>query len=387
MKTSCISHPEKESLLLIRAWQIKFCDGNACAAALLSYFEYWHAIKLEMTAKNRKSNDIAETHGDERTQDESLLQFHSHNELIEGILGVYGKGAVIAANKLLEEKGAISIHRNPNPRYSFDKTNYYLFHPEVCNAWLVNYKNKCTNNEQTGEASLNNKTCEDETIEDRFQTIDSPKPDYRSSEIGQRSSENGQAITEITNRSFKRQIDKKSVNKILGDEVILAHQTPIAEMQGFLFTQAGISLAQLSKPDSQQALASMVSQGITLTHIEQALARAVQCKPDETFGLYYLKKIAESLLSKEQSFRAKRRVASKRAEFSPTKPAITFTDEQIEKMKQVYIEKNNRFTALSRELIACQSAQEKSKLFDEKNKLSMWLGKLESEFKQLQIKI
>lgn len=345
MKTSCISHPEKESLLLIRAWQLKFCDNNACAAALLSYFEYWHGIKLEMTTKNRKSNDVAEAHGDVRTQDESLLQFHSHNELIEGILAIYGKGAVIAANKLLEEKGAISVHRNPNPRYSFDKTNYYLFHPDVCNAWLVSYKNNRFNNDQSGEnCSIKNHNTP-ETIEDRNQTLDSPVSDYRSPEIGRRLSENGLAITETTNKDFK-QIDKKGADEIFSETVSLSHSPCFADMQSFFHIQVGISLEKLNKPDSQQAIASMLGQGITTVHLEKALRKAVQCKPDETFGLYYIKKISESLFTKEQAESAKKKVSVKSVESLKTRATYVLTEEQIDRKKQIYIENNKKFTAL-----------------------------------------
>lgn len=386
MKTSCISHPEKESLLLIRAWQLQFCDGNACAAALLSFYEYWHGIKQEMTSKNKKANDIAQTHGDERSQDETLLQFHSYNELIEGILGVYGKGAVIAANRLLEEKRAISIHRNPNPRYSFDKTNYYLFHPEVCSAWLVFYKKKRANNDQnSGNRSIKNHPNQ-ETIEDRNRTLDSPVSDYRSAEIGQRLSENELAITETTNKDFK-QIDKKGADEIFSETVSLSHSPCFADMQSFFHIQVGISLEKLNKPDSQQAIASMLGQGITTVHLEKALRKAVQCKPDETFGLYYIKKISESLFTKEQAESAKKKVSVKSVESLKTRATYVLTEEQIDRKKQIYIENNKKFTALSREMTCCKSPKERADIFDAQNKISMLLGGLISEFKQLKIQI
>lgn len=339
-----------------------------------------------MTTKNRKSNDVAEAHGDVRTQDESLLQFHSHNELIEGILAIYGRGAVIAANKLLEEKGAISVHRNPNPRYSFDKTNYYLFHPDVCNAWLVSYKDNRFNNDQSGaNCSIKNHNTP-ETIEDRNQTLDSPVSDYRSAEIGRRLSENGLAITETTNKDFK-QTDKKGEDEILGKAVNLPHSSCLADMQHFLHIQAGISLAQLNKPDSQQAIASMLGQEITILHLEKALLKAVKCKPDETFGLYYLKKIAESILAKEQAAKAKKKVVFTRIESVQTRSVFLLTAEQIDRKKQIYIENNKRFTALSRQMTHCKSPREKTDIFNEQNKISMLLGGLMAEFKQLKIQI
>ncbi len=136
MKTSCIQHPNNEPLIIIRLWQRAFCRGNTCAAALLSFYEYWHNIKKEMRQKNVRINDVAQLHGDERTQDETFLQYHSMEELMEGIQQLYAKTAIREANQLLVSLGALSIHKNPNPKYTFDKTYHYQFHPEVCNAWL-----------------------------------------------------------------------------------------------------------------------------------------------------------------------------------------------------------------------------------------------------------
>jgi hypothetical protein len=46
-QTSCIRHPSNTRFLKIYQWQLDFCDGNACAAALMSYFEFCHNGKLQ----------------------------------------------------------------------------------------------------------------------------------------------------------------------------------------------------------------------------------------------------------------------------------------------------------------------------------------------------
>lgn len=188
MKTSCINHPEKQSLILAREWQIKFCDGDLCAAVLMSYFEYWHNIKLAMQEKNHQANNIAEAHGDHRTQDESLLQFHSLTEIQTETLNAFSRTKIIQALSFLESKEVISKHRNPNPRYSFDKTTYYQFHPEICQYYL---ENNLKNNELVSDD-------DDETIEVQKQTIDSPNLDYRQSNFGRRQSNSELAITETS---------------------------------------------------------------------------------------------------------------------------------------------------------------------------------------------
>jgi len=43
------------------------------------------------------------------------------------------------AIKYLEQKNAITVHRNPNKRYSFDRTRHFLLHPNIINEWLTTY--------------------------------------------------------------------------------------------------------------------------------------------------------------------------------------------------------------------------------------------------------
>ncbi len=144
MKSSCISHPQREPLIIIRKWQVRFCDNDACAAALLSFFEYWHNIKLEQSAKAAQINAVEETHGDPPHQDTTLIQFHNEQDLVDGIL-IHKRDNIRQALALLESKGAITILANPNPRYKFDKTRHFIFHPDVCTAFLVHCVPKSDN--------------------------------------------------------------------------------------------------------------------------------------------------------------------------------------------------------------------------------------------------
>ncbi|WKZ15529.1 MAG: hypothetical protein QY317_16670 [Candidatus Jettenia caeni] len=169
MKTSCINHPAQEKLIIIREWQLEFCNGDACEASLLSFFEYWHNIRLEQTKKAKRANEIAVMHGDEgqAVQDESLLQFHTEKELEENIM-IYGRTKISEAIKNLQQKRVIEVYKNPNPRYAFDKTKYFLFHPEVCNDWIKKHY------------------------------PDLPEMGNRCTKSGSRSTRSGEAITEIT---------------------------------------------------------------------------------------------------------------------------------------------------------------------------------------------
>lgn len=185
MKTGSIRHPVREPLIKIHRWQVEICEGDVVAAALLSFFEYWHDIKLEMHVLAQRANDIAQMHGDQRTQDESLLQFHSEEELIEGIM-IAKRDTIRRGIKLLESKRFISIHRNPNSRYAFDKTRYFLFHPEPINEWLANRPSPRLSKNQPSMSKNRQR---------------SSKNQQPSSENQQPSSKNASAITEITSET------------------------------------------------------------------------------------------------------------------------------------------------------------------------------------------
>jgi hypothetical protein len=129
MKSPCIAYPGDEPLVLIRASQVRICDGNHCAAALLSYFGYWHSNRLDQIKQAEHVNKIAALHGEAGTQDTTLFQYHTEDDIEAGLLHLYGRKTIRTAIALLTQKGFLSLHTNPNPRYRFDRTHYFLFHP------------------------------------------------------------------------------------------------------------------------------------------------------------------------------------------------------------------------------------------------------------------
>jgi hypothetical protein len=140
MKTSCITHPSGDPMLVIHAWQMRACDDEPCAAMLLSLFEFYHNLKVSQQTQSKKLNEVAEAHGDMGQQYTGLLQWHSEEELQKHLLGIYGIKSIRNALQLLVNKGYISIHANPNPRYHFDRTRYILFHPEPVHDFIEQYQ-------------------------------------------------------------------------------------------------------------------------------------------------------------------------------------------------------------------------------------------------------
>ena len=134
-QTSCIRHPANARFLKIYQWQLDFCDGNACAAALMSYFEFCHNGKLQQLQQSKTLNDALEKTPQGRTQVETLLQWHTTADLEKAVL-FYKRDKISQGVKFLASKGVIELHSNPDPRLWFDRTQHYLFIPETVNTWI-----------------------------------------------------------------------------------------------------------------------------------------------------------------------------------------------------------------------------------------------------------
>ncbi len=184
MKSSCVQQPNNNRYIQVFEWQIAFCNQNHCAAFLLSNFISWHDWKLNHDEYYLRANNIAELHGDGRPNNQNAYLFFTMDDLADGILNLYGKNAINIALQLLEELKVISVHKNPNPRYHFDKTKYFMFYPAVCNEWI--------------KTTFENKGNQNQIIEDLNESIDPLKEGDRSFESNRPSLKKGEAITYTT---------------------------------------------------------------------------------------------------------------------------------------------------------------------------------------------
>jgi hypothetical protein len=198
MKASCVIHPDCEPMIIVRKWQLDFCNGNKSAAALLSFFEYWHNIKLEQSQKAKFQNSVANLHHDIGCQDESLYQFHTMDELEHGVL-LYSRDAINVGLKILVDKKVISIHKNPNPKYSFDRTRYFLFYPAIVNTWLVINR---FDGKQSIVGNPNIDYGNPQTVNGKPTTVRGKSDD--------RDMENRQTITEITSKTTSEITNNKN---------------------------------------------------------------------------------------------------------------------------------------------------------------------------------
>lgn len=166
--TSCINHPKKEPVLVLHGWQLDFCNTNQVAAGLMSLFEYWHNVKVKIQAKKPKN----------QRDGLDLIQHHTQDDLIDKLLYLTKTPACIRrAIVFLEKKKVITVCRNPNKRYKFDRTRHFIFHPEVVNNWLKN-RGKKINDQQENSVHIEPKM---DTIQIAEQPLSSTLPSKKTS--------------------------------------------------------------------------------------------------------------------------------------------------------------------------------------------------------------
>jgi hypothetical protein len=296
MKSSSVAHPPKNKLVILREWQLAFCQGNHCAAILLSYLEYFHEWKLLTDKNNKATNDIAEMHGDDRIYSEFVYQYHTLEEFADNILNLFARNAIIEAIKLLESMGAISIHKNPNPKYKFDKKKYYLFHPEVCNEWIR--KNYTINGKKIDQTENESSIFENKprSSENKPSTFENKRDAF----------EKGRAITELTNIE---------INKQIKDDNHFFDEKPKTEKSDFLNNEQdkyhgakqvidalideGFPKARLAYPDSIQNVKAVLDAGADISLIVDVYHDICGIKESETFALNYLLKVVQSRLDRQ----------------------------------------------------------------------------------------
>jgi hypothetical protein len=193
MRNSCVSRPANRRKIIIHSEDLEFVGNDHCAAALISYFEYWHNIRIQQSQKAKEENAVRIQHGDQPNQNESLVQFHSLEQLVQGLCGMYKRDAIRAGIQKLIDLKLLEMFRNPNPRYSFDRTSHFLFHPEVLNDWF---------NGPRGD-----KSTVDERISDYRESENLPP----SSDFRTPSSENRPAIQDITKDTTE---EKKNITLV-----------------------------------------------------------------------------------------------------------------------------------------------------------------------------
>lgn len=132
MRESSFNKLVDEKIFVIKESFIEI-TGDVNHGAVLSFLAYWHDLRKEIANKNKDLNQKLNRKGLPAKHSTSLLHFHTLEEIEKGILGICKRSTIKKVIATLAEKNLISVYKNPNPAYGFDRTNFYLVHEDEVN--------------------------------------------------------------------------------------------------------------------------------------------------------------------------------------------------------------------------------------------------------------
>lgn len=143
---SCIKHPEKTPLVILRSEYLSITN-NHCAAKLLSIFEYWSNKLLEKASK--------------LNQDAREWIYKSYDDLYQELMGEHGVHSIRKAIRLLIDLGYLSQRHNPWHKHD----RKYQYHLEIDNIQesLDSLYSETSDNEQMQESEENEPSVNDDS--------------------------------------------------------------------------------------------------------------------------------------------------------------------------------------------------------------------------------
>lgn len=122
IKTSCLSHPPRAKIVLIREEFLTITGGHHCAAALLAVMEYWTNWKLDHIA--RQVEEFRELGKDTALIEREPWIYKNNQSFQEDLMGLFGRNKVLGGLARLME--AHYLKRRKNPGLGWDRTYQYL---------------------------------------------------------------------------------------------------------------------------------------------------------------------------------------------------------------------------------------------------------------------
>jgi hypothetical protein len=142
-ETSCIVSPRRSRFLTVFEWEVEFCGGNFCAGALLHFFKWQYDAAL-----TRKQSGGSQ----------SLLLHFTLEQLGKGLIGLYSRGTIVRARKVLTRL-SVTVESQD---LGFDRRITFEFRPEIVNDWLdKHYPSKTVHAQQSETVSCHRPKLDD----------------------------------------------------------------------------------------------------------------------------------------------------------------------------------------------------------------------------------
>jgi hypothetical protein len=124
------------------------------AAAILSVIKAGEAWRTETNRRNKKANDIAEMHGDNRWLPENVSLRFTNQDFMDRTFEICGRNGIIEAIKKLQACGVVKQDDNPDKKYNSDKGRYFRFYQDIYDGLVQRLKDN-TVTEKTNETTEN----------------------------------------------------------------------------------------------------------------------------------------------------------------------------------------------------------------------------------------
>lgn len=306
-----ISKDDLNYFLHIKAIDVQLFGLNA--AAILSIIKAGEIWRIETNHRNKKSNDIAEMHGDKRWLPEDVFVGFTNQDLVNRCFGVCGRNGVVDALKILNGEGVITVYTNPNKNYTSDKGRYFRFHQDVYDRLVMNLKCGSVEgtNDEDDQISQNELSTGENTqvVEsyDRLNLNDAPFKNKRQ-EDGNRLKINAPRLNlnaHIRNSINKEKEINKSINAHENSSITEKPNTGLEAadtIQSIItaLTEKGMQSKRFY-PDAIAEIRRLRQAGATPDDFIKAYDVANRVTLDRGFGMSYLVKVVEDLMVSSKS--------------------------------------------------------------------------------------
>ncbi|MFM6871342.1 MAG: hypothetical protein ACKPJ9_12260 [Dolichospermum sp.] len=171
------------------------CQGDDCAAQILSLFEFWTTCRLEEIKRTESYNEQNKRSKTHLLQIPDLWLYETIEDISSGMLHAYGDSSIRKSLKKLIEWEFINYRKSPN---TFDRTKEYRFNTELIQSSLDQWRNaQTTENSEPLEKTL-------ETVKTTHEPLNLQDDLYSLNSLNKQSLSTGDAesdLKEVTQQS------------------------------------------------------------------------------------------------------------------------------------------------------------------------------------------
>jgi hypothetical protein len=145
------------------------CQGDDCAAQVLSLFEFWTSCRIEEIRRVQSYNDQNKKNTSLVLQVPTMWLYETTEDISIGILNAYGDSSIRKSIKKLLDWGFLDSR---NSKHSFDRTKEYRFNTDVIQSALDQWNNQ---NQDVNAESIDKSDPVKKTLESVKKTVESVK--------------------------------------------------------------------------------------------------------------------------------------------------------------------------------------------------------------------